>query len=1027
MLGAQALLENRPKSSLIRGLTCVNETGRMNRKPPKARVSPSRARAVRPAYLALPVVKTRRMHTPMPARTQQRTLPGLDTAEICPQTVDASPLLDNAPLPQAVLTNPNDDACDRQPQSVDIKGWNVYAVDAHSLIFQVFHALPEMSSPRGEQVGAVFGFARDMLYLIEEKKPDALICAFDLSGPTFRSGLYDQYKAERGEMPDDLVSQIPKIEQVLEALAIPILTCEGYEADDVLATIARTCDERGANCFIVSGDKDCRQLITDRVAVYNIRKNQVFDAAALRADWGVGPDQVVDFQALVGDKIDNVPGVAGIGPKTAQQLLETYGTLDNLLEHAAEIPGSKGKKLVESREIALLSRQLVRLDAQVPIGPDWDASRVGGFDGRRLIELFGEFGFRTFAEKASRLAAESVSPAPTPPTADYDNYHLVNTSAALEALVAQLLRQDLISIDTETTNVSPRCASIVGYSFAFNPCEAFYVPVRGPAGDVVLDPDSTLEALRPVFEDPAIRKIGQNIKYDMIVLRNVGVQLRGIVFDTMVASYLLDAGGRSHNLDDMAQKYLGHKTIKIDQLIGKGKSQKRMDEVPVDQVATYAAEDADIPLRMHPILAKRLAEMELNQLNETLEVPLIEVLADMEFVGVRIDPERLAELSGRYGERLAQLEREIEELAGHPLNIGSPKQLAQVLFQELGLPVVKRSKMGPSTDADVLEQLADQHALPAKIVEYRQFAKLKNTYVDALPTMIQPETGRVHASFNQVVAATGRLSSSDPNLQNIPIRTDEGREIRSAFIAGPAGWKLLAADYSQIELRILAHYSNDASMCAAFDRDEDIHAQVASQVFGVPMGNVTAAMRRSAKAVNFGVIYGQSPFGLAKGLGISQEEAATFIDGYFATYRGVADFMLRTLDECRRKSYVSTMLGRRRAIEGIRSPDKLTLGTEHPSRRPLNLPERTAVNSVIQGSAADMIKLAMIAVARRLREENLHAEMILQIHDELVFEVSPDHMDRLARLVQDQMQSVMMLRVPLKVDVMTGDNWAACE
>ncbi len=931
------------------------------------------------------------------------------------------------------------EACDRQPQPVDIKGWNVYAVDAHSLIFQVFHALPEMSSPRGEQVGAVFGFTRDMLYLIEDKKPNALICAFDLSGPTFRDQLFDQYKAERGEMPDELVSQIPKIEQVLEALSIPVLTCEGYEADDVLATVARICDERGANCFIVSGDKDCRQLITDRVAVFNIRKNHVFDAAALREDWGIGPDQVIDFQALVGDKVDNVPGVPGIGPKTAQQLLETYGTLDNLLEHAAEVPGSKGKRLLESRKSALLSRQLVRLDTQVPIHPDWDASRVGGMDQRRLVELFGEFGFRTFAERAARLGpvASSAVPAPAESPA-HDNYHLVDTPAALDELLAKLSRQKLISIDTETTHVSPRCASIVGYSFAFDPGEAYYVPVRGPAGETVLAPEQTLEALRPVFENPAIRKLGQNIKYDIIVLRAAGVNVAGVAFDTMVASYLLDAGGRSHNLDDLAQKYLGHTTIKIDQLIGKGRNQKRMDDVPVAQVATYAAEDADIPLRMHPILAARLAEMELDELNETLEVPLIDVLADMEFTGVRVDPQRLAKLSARYGERLTKLEQEIEELAGHPLNIGSPKQLAQVLFQELGLPVVKKTKTGPSTDAGVLEQLAEMHALPAKIVEYRQYSKLKNTYVDALPTMIHPETGRVHASFNQVVAATGRLSSSDPNLQNIPIRTEEGREIRSAFVAGPppphlgegvgeGSWKLLAADYSQIELRILAHYSNDESMCAAFDRDEDIHTLVASQVFGVPLGEVTSAMRRSAKAVNFGVIYGQSPFGLAKGLGISQDDAAKFIDGYFATYRGVAEFMLRTLDECRRKGYVSTMLGRRRAIEGVRSGDKLTLGTEHPSQRPLNLPERTAVNSVIQGSAADLIKLAMIAIARRLREEQLDAKMILQIHDELVFEVSPQHIDTLAKLVRDEMQSVLKLRVPLKVDVKSGNNWAECE
>jgi DNA polymerase-1 len=929
-----------------------------------------------------------------------------------------------------------DEPCDRRPPPVDIKGWNVYAVDAHSLIFQVFHALPEMSSPRGEQVGAVYGFVRDMLYLIEEKKPDALICAFDLPGPTFRSGLFEAYKADRGEMPDELVPQIGKIEQVLEALAIPVLACEGFEADDVLATLARICDEAGANCFLVTGDKDCRQLISDRVAVYNIRKNQVFDAAALRADWGIGPDQVVDFQALVGDKVDNIPGVAGIGPKTAQQLLETYGTLDNLLEHAAEVPGAKGKKLLESREIALLSRQLVRLDIQVPIVPDWDASRVGGLDHPRLAELFAEFGFRTLAERAARVEPAAK---PVPTTAEKANYHLIDTPAKLAELVAKLEKQPAVSVDTETTHVMPRCAAIVGLSFAFTPGEAYYVPIRGPAGDPVLDPESTLEALRPVLENTAIRKIGQNLKYDIIVLRAAGVNLAGVAFDTMVASYLLDAGGRSHNLDDLAHKYLNHTTIKIDQLIGKGRDQKRMDEVPVAQVATYAAEDADIPLSMHPILAAKLAEMELDKLNETLEVPLIEVLADMEFTGVRVDPVRLAELSARYGERLAQLEREIEELAGHPLNIASPKQLAQVLFQELGLPVVKKTKTGPSTDADVLEELAASHPLPAKIVEYRQYAKLKNTYVDALPTMIHPDTGRVHTAFNQVVAATGRLSSSDPNLQNIPIRTEEGREIRSAFIAyspprsgeglgeGRSTWQFLSADYSQIELRILAHYSEDPSMCAAFDRDEDIHTLVASQVFGVSASEVTSAMRRSAKAVNFGVIYGQSPFGLAKGLGISQDDAAEFIDGYFGTYRGVARFMLRTLDECRRNGYVSTILGRRRAIQGVRPIEQLTLGTDHPSRRPLNLPERTAVNSVIQGSAADLIKLAMIAIYRRLRDERLEAKLILQIHDELVFEVSPQHVNTLAKLVRDEMQSVMQLRVPLKVDVKSGANWAECQ
>jgi DNA polymerase-1 len=972
----------------------------------------------------------------MASRSQQQTLPGLDTGtapadpqqarKATPNSTGAASENGNTAKNKSATDASIGEPCNDLPQPVDIKGWNVYVVDSHSLIFQVFHAIPEMSSPRGEQVAAVFGFVRDMLYLIEDKKPDALICAFDLSGPTFREALFNPYKADRSEMPADLASQIPKIKKFLEAMSIPILTSEGFEADDVLATLARICDEQGANCFVVTGDKDCRQLITDRVAVYNIRKNQVFDAAALREEWGVAPDQVVDFQALVGDKIDNVPGVPGIGAKTAQQLLETYGTLDNLLEHAAEIPGAKGKKLIESREQAFLSRQLVRLDTQVPITPDWDASRVGDFDHQAVTSLFADFGFRSFVDRFAKLATAPTASA-TASTALDANYQIVDTPEKLADLIKQLEQQQLISVDTETTHVSPRCAEIVGYSFAFKPNEGYYIPVLGPAGDRVLDPKITLAALKPVLENSAIHKLGQNLKYDAIVLRNVGVHLAGIAFDTMIANYLLDAGGRSHNLDDLAQKYLNHTTIKISELIGKGRDQKRMDEVPVEQVGIYAAEDADIPLRMHPILQCGLDELELTELNDTVEVPLIDVLTDIEFTGMRIDPARLGELSKRYGARLAILEQEIEELAGHPLNIGSPKQLAQVLFQELGLPIVKRTKTGASTDADVLEQLAESHPLPKKIVEYRQYSKLKSTYVDALPTMIHPDTHRVHTSFNQVVAATGRLSSSDPNLQNIPIRTDEGREIRSAFISGEPGWKLLAADYSQIELRILAHYSEDESMCAAFERDEDIHTQVASQVFGIPLSEVTSAQRRSAKAVNFGVIYGQSPFGLAKGLGISQEEAARFIDGYFATYRGVAEFMVETLDECRRNGYVSTILRRRRSVQGVRPVDQLTLLTDRPSRKPLTLPERTAVNSVIQGSAADMIKLAMLAIHRRLKQQSSPAKMLLQIHDELVFEAPESEIDGLAKLVRDEMQNIMSLRVPLKVDVKSGLNWADCE
>ncbi|MCA9234101.1 MAG: DNA polymerase I [Planctomycetales bacterium] len=928
-----------------------------------------------------------------------------------------------------------------------IKDWTVYAIDSHSLIFQVFHAIQgsELTSPRGEPVGAVYGFARDMLQLLERKRPTAVIAAFDLSGPTFRHELYDAYKADRGEMPEELASQLPKIREVLGALGIPVLDSPGFEADDVLATVARLCDEQGARCLVVTGDKDCRQLITPLVSVYNIRKDEEYDAAALEADWGIRPDQVCDFQALVGDKVDNVPGVPLIGPKIAKELLDKYGTVENVLDHADEVSGKKRQENLKNHRVdALVSRKLVELDRFVPVTPDWAASRVGAINTERVTELFREFGFRSLGERALAVAAAyqtdgaSHGREPTAgPAANAANgglladswnanYRIVDTPAALAELVATLQSQQLISLDTETTDVNPRFTEIVGYSFAWAPGEACYVPVRGPEGSAVLDPAATAEALRPVIENAAIAKIGQNLKYDEVVLLGAGLQLQGTAFDTMVASYLLDAGERSHNLDQLALKYLDHQTTKIDELIGKGKSQLRMDQVPVAAVGDYAAEDADVPLRLMPLLEERLAAEQLTELNEAVETPLIEVLAELEYRGVYVDVERLAELSELYTARLGALEVEIEELAGHPLNIASPKQLAELLFTELGLPVIKKTKTGASTDASVLEELAPLHPLPAKIVEHRQYAKLLGTYIDALPKLVHPQTGRVHSSLNQVVAATGRLSSNNPNLQNIPIRTKEGREIRSAFKAGQPGWLLLAADYSQIELRVLAHYTGDETLCAAFANDEDIHRLVASQVNDVAMDEVTPEMRRAAKAVNFGIIYGQSPFGLAKALGISKDEAAAFIDAYFAKYPGVLEFFVETLAGCRRRGFVSTLLGRKRKVDGVREPTP-DFREASGALRQLNLPERTAVNTVIQGSAADLIKLAMLRVHRRLRDEGSPAAMLLQIHDELLFETPPDHVETLAKLVAEEMTGVMDLSVPLAVDVKVGPNWAECE
>jgi DNA polymerase-1 len=897
-----------------------------------------------------------------------------------------------------------------------LAGKTVWVVDANSLIFQVFHAIAEMTSPRGQPVNAVYGFTRDMLFLLEQKRPDYLLCAFDLAGPTFRHELYPAYKEQRAETPIDLAPQFAIIQRLLPALGIPVLTAEGFEADDILATVARITEEQGGHCYVVTGDKDCRQLISDHVSVYNVRKNESMDAAGLAAEWGVRPDQVVDFQSLVGDAVDNVPGVPLIGPKIARELLTRFDTLDALLARLDELPkGKRRDNLAAGGEQARLSRDLVRLDRNIPIQIDWPAARAGRLDVPALLAMFAELGFRGFADKVRALAGRSnvslvaaspaspISASPTitaapsdhpalaspiaevppppapPPPAPPVDYRLVTTPEALAQFVAEASTQERLSIDTETTHIWPSWADLVGLSFSWQDAHGYYIPVRCPPGESCLEQQVVLDALRPLLEDASIEKIGQNLKYDLILLRAAGIETRGVSFDTMIASYLLEAGERNHNLDELAQRHLSHTTTKITELIGTGANQKRMDEVPLPQICHYAAEDADIPWRLTPMLAQRLAANGLTELFQTVEMPLVDVLVEMESNGIRVDVQRLAALSAQFGLQMQSLEGEIFALAGHPFNIASPKQLQQVLFTELGLPVGKKTKTGASTDADVLDELARRHPLPAKILEYRQYAKLKGTYVDALPAMVNPRTGRVHASFNQVVAATGRLSCNDPNLQNIPVRNEAGREIRSAFLPDPDDWLLLAADYSQIELRVLAHFSGDETLCAAFQRDEDIHALVASQVNDVAQADVTGEMRRQAKAVNFGVIYGQSSFGLARQLDIAKEDAQAFIDQYFGRYPGVERFLTKILAECEANGYVRTILGRRRAVLGVRAG----------ASRVRNLPERTAINTVIQGSAADLIKLAMLAVHRRLRAERRRSRLLLQVHDELILEVPP--------------------------------------
>ncbi len=938
----------------------------------------------------------------MSKTASQRLLPGFVEVPPTPPTEPPSP----APvIPEIPVLN-----------TVPGSGDTVYVVDAHSLIYQVFHAMPEMTGPNGQPVGAIQGFMRDLLHLIQERQPTHLFCAFDPPGGTFRNELYEQYKGDRKEMPDDLQLQMPNIRRMVKALNIPIVEVPGFEADDVLATIARRSEAAGAHCVIVSGDKDCRQLISDHVRIYNIRKGLLFDPAMLRDEWGIRPDQVVDFQALVGDSIDCIPGVPLIGPKIARELLQKYQTLQNLLDHAQEVAGAKRREnLIAYREQALMSRQLARLEDDVPIEIDWAAGRLGGVHRDELQDLCREFGFRSLAERFSALSAIAA------PTVWEAEYLTVATPQGLDNLAKELASQTRFVFDITTTSPSPRSTEIVGYSFAWQQGKAWYVPVRAPVGEPQSEPQLAVELLRPIFEDPRIAKIGHNIKFDMIVLRSVGIELRGASFDTMVADYLLAPGERTHNLNDMARRFLNHQTITIDQLTGSGKHQKRIVEIPVAQVTQYAGQDADVTLRLMSILEPRLIEDGLLPLFNELEMRLVEVLAELEFHGIRIDIAKLRDLSHKYGQRLKVLEQEIHTLAGGPFNIDSPTQLAKVLFEKLQLPSGRRTRTGHSTDVEVLSDLALLHPLPAKVIEYRQLAKLKSGYLDAIPDLVNSQTGRVHTSFKQDVAATGRLSSSDPNLQNIPIRSEAGREIRSAFLPGVSAWKLLAVDYSQIELRVLAHFSGDQVLCAAFDQDDDIHTRVASEVYRVERDAVTREMRRSAKAINFGVIYGQSPFGLAKSLGITQDVAATFINAYFARFQGVAKFIDLVLAESRKNGYVTTVLGRRRAVQGVRDPSQRTNSLQR------NLPERIAINTVIQGSAADLIKQAMINVHGRMQREKLHARMLLQIHDELVFEVPSNELDCLASLVREEMSSAFQLKVPLRVDVKVGDNWAECE
>ncbi len=956
-------------------------------------------------------------------------------------TADHSQVMETAVPP----TGPTPDAT---PLLATPSGKLVVVIDSMGVLYQVFHAMPEMSSPSGQPVGAVHGFLRDILDLLDKLQPDFLACAFDKGSITFRNEIYPEYKAHRDPMPDDLRPQIGYVQTLLQALNIPILELANYEADDIMATVAAQTEAAGGRCLLVTSDKDCRQLISSQVQIYHSRKAAIYNEKDLLVDWGIRPDQVVDFQTLVGDPTDNVPGVPLIGPKLAQQLLNQFDNLDGIFANADSISGQKRKEnLLNSRELVKTSRRLVELDRNTPIHFDWTWLQVGGADLAQAVALCEGFGFRQLTARVKRLANSPVANPHVPRDRGQDlavretlvgqgldsavsepvvnqsqvalDYRLIDSPAKLQELVAQLRRCRKISFDTETTSTQPRAARLVGLSFSWAAGAAAYIPILAPPGEAHLDWETTVRpALQPIFANCEILKIGQNVKYDWSVLQNHGVTVQGTIFDTMVADYLLQPGRNTHGLEDLADRYLGLKATSIKELIGSGKHETTMDTVPLFKIVPYACQDADFAFRLEELLRAELIASKLDELFFQVEMPLLRILAEMELRGIKIDTEQLAAFSQLLSKRLATLEEEIRRQAGRAINIDSPKQLAQLLFEELKLPVIKRTASGPSTDREVLEQLAEKHELPAIIIQYREAAKLKSTYADALPQMVLESTGRVHTSFMQDVAATGRLSSKDPNLQNIPVRTEEGRNIRRAFIPGNPDWWLLMADYSQIELRMLAHFCRDENLCQAFQDQLDVHAKVAAEVFQVPLAEVSKEQRRRAKAINFGIIYGQSAFGLAKELDISREEASAFIEAYFGRYPRVLEFMEWTLKQARERGYVQTILGRRRPVEGVRP------NSNYKSR---NMPERIAINTVIQGSAADLIKLAMLRVAGSLRDSGLQAQLLLQIHDELVFETPAEEIDPLARLVSEEMNRAYQISVPLQVDVEVGKNWDQCQ
>ena len=884
----------------------------------------------------------------------------------------------------------------------------LYLIDGSSYIFRAFFGVrQQLATSKGFPTNALYGFINMLQKVIREEKPDYLVVAFDSPDKTFRHKIYPNYKANRDAPPEELSRQFPYFEPLVKAYGLSSIRRPGFEADDIIGTLAKKGKQKGLEIVIVSGDKDMMQLISPHIYMLDTMKNKKFMDKEVVEKFGVQANKVVEVMGLMGDSSDHIPGVTGVGPKTAAELIRKFGSIEALYKRIDEVEKKNVKeKLERDKENAFMSRELVCIDTAMDLEFNSDLMKLGKVDSAKLKKMFEEFEFVSFLEGMQDGTANSLK-------IDRSEYKTILTEKSFNDLIESLAKKKSFAFDVETTSKRPVWARLVGISFSFEDGNAFYLPLahRYLGVPEQLEFKAVCEKLKPILEDKSIKKCGHNIKYDLIVMSNEGIALDGVDFDTMIASYLLNPSSRGHGLDALTMEYFGHKNLTYKEMTGTGSKEIGFDEVEVDRATEYAAEDSDMTWRLKGKLQPQLKDSTL-KLYKEIELPLLEVLAEIELNGVYVDRKHLKELSSKIDKQLLHLEKDIYVLADEEFNINSPKQLSVILFEKLKLPVVKKTKTGYSTDVSVLEQLAVEHKLPEQVLSYRQLAKLKSTYVDALPGEIFKNTGRVHTSFNQTVAATGRLSSSNPNLQNIPIRSDMGKEIRKAFTAEGDNM-LLSADYSQIELRILAHLSKDKALKNAFDKGEDVHARTAADIFGSSLDQVDENSRRMAKAVNFGIIYGLSAFGLSRQLKISRKDAQDFIDQYFSLYSSVKDFMDNTIAEARECGYTLTMFNRRRYLPDLKSDN----------RQVRESAERIAINSPIQGSAADLIKVAMIRLSRNLKKIKLNSKMILQVHDELLFECPVQETKEIESLVRKEMEGACTLSVPLVVDIGWGKNW----